>query len=64
MIDKTEQDAPYGSVALPLGELLFDGGDARDLQPCWTSLPAWRRSTRPAASAQGSWRMTAVAAWS
>ena len=30
MIDKTEQDAPYGSVALPLGELLFDGGDARD----------------------------------
>ena len=30
MIDETEQDAPYGSVALPLGELLFDGGDARD----------------------------------
>lgn len=30
MIDEPEQDAPYGSVSLPLGELLFDGGDARD----------------------------------
>ena len=30
MIDKTEQDAPYGSVALPLGELLFDNSDPRD----------------------------------
>lgn len=31
MIDKIEQDAPYGSVALPLGELLFDNSDPRDL---------------------------------
>ena len=30
MSDKTEQDAPYGSVSLPLGELLFDSGDPRD----------------------------------
>ena len=30
MSDKTKQDAPSGSVALPLGELLFDNSDPRD----------------------------------